>query len=172
MPQFEQVSVFTSLIFWSVISFGLLLFLLKKYAFPPILEMLEARQKKIEGDIQSAEGLKKEAEKIKQDFEAQLKTAHEKATTIVQLANEEARKIQDKTISETQAKVRQMQKEAEHEILSTRNKLLAEIRDYVSTLTIASTEKILKRSLGEEDKKRLVDESIEEVVESLDQRNN
>ena len=170
MPQFEQVSVFSSLMFWSVISFVLLLFLLKKYAFPPILEMLEERQKKIEGDIKDAEGLRAEAEKLKQEFNAQLKTAHDKANTIVQLANEEARKIQDKTLNETQAKVRQMQKEAEHEIQTTRNKLLAEIRDYVSALTITSTEKILKRAMAEEDKKRLVDESIDEVVKSLEQK--
>ena len=170
MPQFEQVSVFSSLMFWSVISFVLLLFLLKKYAFPPILEMLEERQKKIAGDIKDAEGLRAEAEKLKQEFNAQLKTAHEKASTIVQLASDEARKIQDKTLNETQAKVRLMQKEAEHEIQTTRNKLLAEIRDYVTALTITSTEKILKRAMEEEDKKRLVDESIDEVVKSLEQK--
>ena len=53
MPQFEQVSVFGSLIFWSVISFGILFFVLKKFAFPPILEALEMREKKIRDDIVS-----------------------------------------------------------------------------------------------------------------------
>ena len=51
MPQFEQVSVFGSLIFWSVLSFGILFFILKKFAFPPILEALEMREKKIRGLI-------------------------------------------------------------------------------------------------------------------------
>ena len=170
MPQFEQVSVFASLGFWSVVSFVLLLFLLAKYAFPPILQALEAREKKIAGDIQNAEDLKTEAEKLKRDFEDQLKTAHEKATTIVQLANDEARKIQEKTLGETQAKCRQMQKETEHEIQASRNQILAEIRGYVSALTITSAEKILKRALTEDDKKRLVDESIDEVVKSLEKQ--
>lgn len=132
--------------------------------------MLEEREKKIRSDIESAESLKVEAEKMKADFEVQLKTAHEKASTIVQLATEESRKIQEKTLEETQAKCRQMQKEAEHEILATRNQLLGEIRDYVSALTITSTEKILKRTMSDDDKKRLVDESIEEVVKSLEQK--
>ncbi|MDH5763592.1 MAG: F0F1 ATP synthase subunit B [Nitrospinota bacterium] len=170
MPQFEQVSVFASLGFWSVVSFILLLVLLAKFAFPPILAMLEARENKITGDIRGAEDLKAEAEKLKRDFEAQLKTAHEKASTIVQLASEEARKIQEKTLDETQAKCRQMQKETEHEIQTSRNQILSEIRGYVSALTITSAEKILKRVLTEDDKKRLVDESIDEVVKSLEKQ--
>lgn len=168
MPQFEQVEVFGSLIFWSVISFVLLLIVLGKFAYPPILAMLEAREKKISGDIQGAENLKTEADKLKRDFEEQLKTAHDKAITIVQLAGEEARKIQDKTLSETQAKCRQMQKETEQEIQTSRNKILAEIRGYVAELTIISAEKILKRALTDDDKKRLVDQSIDDVVKSLE----
>ena len=170
MPQFEQISVFSSLIFWSVVSFGIFLYLMKKYAFPPIFEILEAREKKISGDLQSAEDIKIEAEKLKKDFEEQLKVAHEKAATIVQLANEEARKIQDKTLGETQAKCRQMQKEAEHEIQTSRNQILSEIRGYVSSLTITSTEKVLRRVLTEDDKKRLVDNSINDVIKSLEKQ--
>jgi len=170
MPQFEQVSVFASLGFWSVVSFVLLLVLLGKFAFPPILQALEAREKKIAGDIKGAEDLKMEAEKLKRDFEEQLKTAHDKASTIVQLATEESRKIQEKTLSETQAKCRQMQKETEHEIQTSRNQILAEIRGYVSALTITSAEKILKRALTDDDKKRLVDDSIDDVIKSLEKQ--
>ena len=57
MPQFEQVSVFGSLIFWSVISFAILFFMLKKFAFPPILAALDDREKKIRGDIEQSEKL-------------------------------------------------------------------------------------------------------------------
>lgn len=169
MPQFEQTAVFTPLLFWSLISFAIFLFLLWKFAFPPILKALEERTSKIRTDIQSAEDLKVEAEKLKLDFEAQLKTAQEKAATIVSLAQEEARKISEKTISDTQAKCRQIQKDAEHEILTSRNQLMSEIRDYISVLTVASTEKVLRRTLSDDDKKRLIDESIEEVLSNLEQ---
>ena len=146
------------------------MFVMKKYAFPPIFAILEAREKKISGDLQSAEDIKAAADQLKKDFENQLQTAHDKATTIVQLAIEQARKLQEKTLDETQAKCRQMLKETEHEIQTTRNKILAEIRGYVSVLTITSAEKILKRVLTEDDTKRLVDESIDEVVGSLEKQ--
>lgn len=170
MPQFEQVSVFPALIFWSFVSFGVLLFLLKKYAFPPILEMLEERQKKISGDIEMAERLKAEAQEMKENYEQQLKTAHEKADTIVQLAADEARKNQEKTLQETQAKSRQIKNDAEKEILMTRNKLLTEIRGFAAALAISSAEKIIKKSLDDKDKKRLAEESIKQVVEEMEQR--
>ena len=168
MPQFEQVSVFSSMIFWSVISFAILFFVLKKFAFPPIMAALDDREKKIRGDIEESEKLKQDVEKIKTDLEDKLKAAHSKAETIVQLAHDEARKLQEKTVQETETKVKQAQREAEQEIQNSRNKLLQEIRSYTAALTISSAEKFLKKSLGDADKKRLADESIDQVVQELE----
>ena len=167
MPQFEQIEVFHSLIFWSLVSFALLFFLLKRFAFPPILEVLEERENKIRSEIGDAEKLRHEAEELKADLGRELKNAHEKANTIIQMAGEESKKIQEKSIQETQTKVRQMQNDAEQEIQITRNKLLNEIRSYTAALTIASTEKVLKKFLNDEDKNRLIEESIEEVLREM-----
>ena len=168
MPQFEQIEVFHSLIFWSLVSFFILFFLLKRFAFPPILEVLEERENKIRSEISDAEKLRQEAEEIKADLGKELKSAHEKAQTIIHMAGDESKKLQEKSIQETQSKVRQMQNDAEQEIQITRNKLLNEIRSYTAALTMASTEKVLKRSLSDDDKKRLVDESIDEVLREME----
>ena len=167
MPQFEQIEAFQSLIFWSVLSFAILFFILKKFAFPPILSALDERDKKIRGDIEESEKLKQDVEGIKLSLEKKLKAAHEKAETIVQLAQDESKKLQEKTVQETEAKVKQVQREAEQEIESSRNKILQEIRGYTAALTIASAEKFLKKSLNDSDKKRLADESIEQVSREL-----
>jgi F-type H+-transporting ATPase subunit b len=90
----------------------------------------------------------------------------------VQLASDEAKKFQEKSLQETEAKVRQVQKDAEQEIQGSRDKLLQEIRGYAAALTIASTEKFLKKALGDDDKKRLVDESIEQVIVELEKHQN
>ena len=170
MPQFEQIEVFQSLIFWSVISFAILFFFLKKFAFPPILSALDEREKKIRGDIEESEKLKQDVEEIKVELEEKLKAAHEKAETIVQLAQDESKKLQEKTVQETESKVKQVQREAEQEIESSRNKLLQEIRSYTATLTIASAENFLKKTMDDTDKKRLVDDSIEQVIQELEKR--
>lgn len=170
MPQFEQVEVFSSLIFWSILSFGILFFLLKRYAFPPILEALDDREKKIRSEIGEAEKLKQDAETLRAQLQQDMANAHQKAETIVQMASDEAKKIQEKTVHDTLTKVKQLQKEAEQEIIVSRNKLLSEIRGYTAALTIASTEKFLKKTMDDADKKKLVDESIEEVIRELESR--
>ena len=83
-----------------------------------------------------------------------------------------AKKFQEKSLQEAEAKVRQIQKDAEQEIQGSRDKLLQEIRSYAAALTIASAEKFLKKTLGDEDKKKLVDESIEQVIAELEKRQN
>ena len=149
------------------LSFVILFLFLKKFAFPPILSALDEREKKIRSDIEESEKLKQDVEEIKLSLENKLKAAHEKAETIVQLAQDEAKKLQEKTVQETESKVKQVQREAEQEIESSRNKLLQEIRSYTAALTIASAEKFLKKSLDDSDKKRLADESIEQVAREL-----
>ena len=170
MPQFEQIEVFQSLMFWSVVSFMLLFFLLKKFAFPPILGALEEREKKIRSDISEAEKLRQEADSIKADLQRELKSAHEKADTIVQMATDESKKIQEKTVQETQNKVRQMQSDAEQEIQVSRNKLFNEIRGFAAALTVASAEKMIKKSLDEGDHTRLIEESIDEVLREMESK--
>ena len=154
----------------SALSFVILLFFLKKFAFPSILSALDEREKKIRGDIEESEKLKQDVEEIKVDLEKKLKAAHEKAETIVQLAQDESKKLQEKTVQETEAKVKQVQRESEQEIQSSRNKLLQEIRNYTAALTIASAENFLKKTMDDTDKKRLVDDSIEQVIQELEKR--
>jgi len=154
----------------SALSFVILLFFLKKFAFPSILSALDEREKKIRGDIEESEKLKQDVEEIKVDLEKKLKAAHEKAETIVQLAQDEAKKLQEKTVQETEARVKQVQRESEQEIQSSRNKLLQEIRSYTAALTIASAENFLKKTMDDTDKKRLVDDSIEQVIQELEKR--
>jgi len=154
----------------SALSFVILLFFLKKFAFPSILSALDEREKKIRGDIEESEKLKQDVEEIKVELEQKLKAAHEKAETIVQLAQDEAKKLQEKTVQETEAKVKQVQRESEQEIESSRNKLLQEIRSYTAALTIASAENFLKKTMDDTDKKRLVDDSIEQVIQELEKR--
>jgi len=168
MPQLEQTEIFGSLIFWSIISFAILLYLLKRYVFPPIMEILDTRENKIRGDISDAEKLKQDAKLLRTELYKELQKAHEKSGAIVQMAQDEARKIQEKTLRETQGKCRRIQADAENEIQRTRDKLLAEIRGYAAALTIASTEKILKKSISEEDRTRLADESIEEALREIE----
>jgi len=81
MPQFES-HFFSSLIFWEVVSFGILLFVLYKFAFPGILSVLEEREKKIKDSLDQAERHRSEAERTLKEYEAKLNAASKEAENI------------------------------------------------------------------------------------------
>jgi F-type H+-transporting ATPase subunit b len=88
MPQFES-HFFSSLIFWEVVSFGILLFVLYKFAFPGILSALEERERKIKDSLDQAEMHRSAAER-KLGYEAKLEGASREAEGILLAAKERA----------------------------------------------------------------------------------
>ncbi|GIT65511.1 MAG: hypothetical protein Ct9H300mP23_11380 [Nitrospinota bacterium] len=84
---------------------------------------------------------------------------------------DEAKKLQEKTVQETEAKgFKKVQREGGTRDRKLWNKLLQEVRGYAAALTIAFCRKISQKSFGRPDKKRLVDESIEQVIQELEKR--
>lgn len=94
MPQFES-EFFSSLIFWEFVSFGILLFLLYKYAFPGILSVLEEREKKIKDSLDQADEHRFEAERRLREYEARLHAAGKEAEAILAAAKERAQRLLD-----------------------------------------------------------------------------
>ena len=94
MPQFEP-DFFSSLIFWEVISFAILLFVLYKYAFPGILSALEEREKRIKDSLDQAEQHRSEAERKLKEYEAKLNTAAKEAEGILAAAKERAQRLME-----------------------------------------------------------------------------
>src|SRR6266496_4052461 len=85
MPQFET-DFFSSLLFWEIVSFAILLFILAKYAFPPILEALDARERKIRESIEAAERQRTEADRRMAEYEAKMKAAQKEAEALLEQA--------------------------------------------------------------------------------------
>ena len=75
--------------FWSAVSFGTLLFLLKRYAFPAITEMLDARERTIAQNLAKAEQARKDAEQLLAEYQAKLKTAQQEATAMLDQARKQ-----------------------------------------------------------------------------------
>ena len=166
MPQFD-VRFFQPLLFWSFVSFGILFFVLYKYGFPAILEMLETREKKIKDSLDHAEKLQKEAKALMADYETRIKASRQEAEAILEKARARSQQI----LEESEKRSRQ---EAERALASTREemerekiKLLKEIRVVTVDLVLLAAEKVLQRSLREEDHKRLIEESVEAAARGL-----
>lgn len=163
MPQFDT-HFFSSLIFWEIVSFAILLWVLYKYALPPILESLEIRERKIRDSIEQAEQSRLAAEQRLKEYEAKLQGAGREAEEIIASARQKAQRLLEENEQRLRAESERIQAETAQEIDRQRRKALEEIREHTADLAILVAEKVLQRTLTSDDHKRLAHEALEAVA--------
>ena len=162
MPQFDTYFL-PSLLFWSAISFGVLMFLLKRFALPVILEMLDTREKTIRDSLDQAERHKQEAEQRLQEYQAKLKLIHQEAHTILEATRKQAQQQLEENQKRMEQETQRMLAEARTEIGREKGQVLREVQRAAVDLTILAAEKVLARSLTDADHNRLVEEAVQEI---------
>jgi F-type H+-transporting ATPase subunit b len=151
------------LMIWTLLAFGITLFLLKRFAFPRIQEGLDRRQRMIEESIEQAEKTRADAESLLEDYRARLAEARQQAEEIVERAQKsadsydrDAREATDKTIAERK-------EQAARDIEAEARRAIAELRREVADLTIAATEKVTRQTLDSEGQRKLVEDALSEL---------
>ena len=167
MPQFDT-HFFSSLLFWEWVSFGILLFLLYKYAFPGILNALDERERKIRESIEAAERSRAEAERRLAEYEARMQSAQQEAAELVAQAKVRAQHMMEENERRMAAEAERIKANAAREIEQERRKALEEVRRYTSELGLCIAEKVLERTLTDADHKRLADEALTAVAKDFE----
>lgn len=165
MPQFES-HFFSSLIFWEVVSFAILLFVLYKFAFPGILSVLEEREKKIKDSLDQAERHRSEAERKLKEYEAKLSAAAKEAEGILAAAKDRAQRLLEENEQRLTTEAERIKGDATREIDHERRKAIQDIRTQTTELALMVAEKVVQRSLNDSDHRRLADEALEALAKS------
>jgi F-type H+-transporting ATPase subunit b len=165
MPQFES-HFFSTLIFWELLSFGVLLFLLYKYAFPGILGMLEEREKKIKDSLDQAERHRSEAERRLKEYEAKLNAAAKEAEGILAAAKERAQHLLEENEQRLTSEAERIKGDATREIEHERRKAVQDIRSQTTELALMVAEKVVQRSLAEADHRKFADDALDALSKS------
>jgi F-type H+-transporting ATPase subunit b len=165
MPQFDT-HFFSSLIFWEFISFGILFVVLWKYAFPPILQTLDERERKIKESLEQADRHRAEAEQKMQEYEAKLKSATKEADTMLAAAKDRAQRIMEENEQRLRAETQRSREDATREIEQERRRAIQDIRNQTTEMALLVAEKVVGRSLTDADHKRMADEALASVAES------
>ncbi len=152
------------LFFWQTLLFGLLLFLLWKFAWKPILSAVNDREEGIKDALAAAEDAKKEMQNVTADSEKLLKEARAEREAMLK----EAREIKDKLIADSkdQAKVEgdKMIKQAQAAIESEKKAAVADIKSQVANLSVDIAEKVIKEQLSDKNKQlKLVDDLLGDI---------
>jgi F-type H+-transporting ATPase subunit b len=157
------VSPSLGLMIWTLIVFGLSVYVLNKLAFPRIAEALDRRRKAIEDSIESAERTKREADELLEEYRARLKEAREQSEDIVARARKAADALQDEAKEAGVKQREELLHAARRDIEAETKRALDEIRKEVASLTLIATEKVTRKSLTPDDHRELIEEALQEV---------
>ena len=157
------VSPNVGLMIWTLLAFGLTLFVLSKLAFPRIAEALDRRQRAIEDSIDTAARLKTEAEELLEQYRKRLKQARTQAEEILVRARKAAEVREAEAIGEAKQRREELLEQTRRDIEAETRRAIQEIRNEVADLTILATEKVTRKVLTEEDQRKLVQEALGEL---------
>src|SRR5919109_4816509 len=157
------VSPNVGLMIWTLLVFGLSMWLLGKFAFPRIAEALDRRQKAIEDSIDAAERTRREADEILAEYRQRLAEARGQADEIVARARKTGEAAESEILADARVKREEMMEQTRREIEAETRRAIQEIRAEVADLTVMATEKVARKTLTSEDQKRLVDEALAEL---------
>jgi F-type H+-transporting ATPase subunit b len=157
------VSPGLGLMIWTLVLFLFTMYVLSKVAFPRIAEALDRRQKAIAESIDAAERTRREADQLLSEYRERLKEAREQADDIVARARKAADAAQAEAAQAGSEKREQLVAAARRDIETETRRALERIRKEVADLTVLATEKLTRKTLDDEDHKRLIDEALGEV---------
>ena len=157
------VSPGLGLMIWTLIAFGVTFYVLKRAALPRIGAALERRANAIRDNIEASEKQREEADKLLAEYRQRLKEAREQAEDITARARKAAENLEREAADDGKAKREELVSAARRDIETETRRSLEQIRKEVADLTVLATEKVTRKSLSEDDQKRLVEEALGEV---------
>ena len=157
------VSPSLGLMIWTLVAFGLTLWVLSRAALPRIGEALEKRANAIRESIEAAEQRKRESDELLEEYRARLAEAREQADDIMVRARKAAETAESEAAAAGKEKREELVAAAKRDIEAETRRSLEQIRKEVADLTVLATEKVTRKSLSAEDQRRLVEEALGEV---------
>ena len=146
-----------------ILGFLVTLWLLRKYAWGPLVGMLEKRRQKIAEDFREAEHAKSEAQDLKGSYEQKLRAADAEARGRIQQAVAEGQRVAAEIKTQAQAEAARRLETALDEVAREREKAKEQLKQQVVQLSLRTAEKILRQKLDDPAQRRLAAEFIDEV---------
>ena len=157
------IEVRPGLMIWTIICFLVVLFVLKRYAFGPIQQMIDTRRERIQQAIAEADNAREEARKLLEEHRKLIGQAKSESEEILSEARRLADAQRDRVKQETEEDRQRRLEETRRQIDQATAQALGQIRDEVGKLSLLAAEKITRKSLTGADQQRLIDEALAEI---------
>ena len=154
------------LIIWTIVTFLILLFILKKVAWKPILSALDQREKDIKDSLEKAEKAKDDAQRILDENQATLAKAEEESKKIIEQSRSYAENLKEQMLKESKEQAKKIVEDAAEEIDRRKDSAFEELKDQVAKIAVNAAEKIMKQNLDADKNKHIVDSYLKDVMKN------
>ena len=154
------------LIIWTIITFLVVLFVLKKFAWPQLLAALDEREKRISDALAAADQARQEAEEVLRQHQQKLTAADEEARKIVAEAREAGANVRQTIVSQAREEAERMIDQARTSIESEKRAAIAELRRETANLAVQAAGALIDANLDDEKNRGLVNDLIAKIPES------
>lgn len=160
---FEAFSVDVLKLGFQIINFLILLYLLNRFMFKPILARLDERGEKISKGLEDAEAAARDRELARAEREAAVSEARKEANEMIARANKIAEDTRNEILTEARTEAEKVSTRAREEIVAEKDRAMAEIRGQVAELALAAAGKLIRHEMDDKAQRRLVEEFLAEV---------
>ena len=151
------------ILLWTLISFFIVLGILKWKAWGPLMKALDDREEKISSALDAASKAKEEAQKVSSDYEEMIAKAESEKQSILSQAKKDADSLREKKESEADMKCNDMLEKAKKEIDSEKAKALKEIKSVAVNLSVEAASKIISKNLDSDDNRKIAEDTINNI---------
>jgi len=157
------IQVTPGLMIWTIVCFLVVLFVLKRYAFGPVQQMIDTRRERIQSALDEADHARAEARDLLEEHRKLIGQAKSESEEILSEARRIAEAQRERVKVETEEDRQRRLEETRRQIEQATQQALGQIRDEVAKLSLLAAEKITRKSLTGADQERLVDEALAET---------
>ena len=151
------------LFIWTILTFLVLVGLLTKFAWRPLLQALDSRQQRIQQALDDAEKAKQELERLNQESAQIIRQARVEADQIVAMSRSDAERLREEMRLKARAEADGIVKTAERQIQLETARAIQQIRHEAADLSVAIASKLIQRNLTKEDNEKLIDDALKQL---------
>ena len=158
-----MLNINPGLIIWTIITFALLVVVLGKFAWKPLLQVLQSREQEIADSLKKAEEAKKDAERMMQENKVAMEKASTETARLIAEGRAMAEQLKSYIVAKANESAKKMLDQAKDEISREKDSAMAQLRSEVAELSISVAEKILDESLDNAKQKKMVDNVLQQL---------
>jgi F-type H+-transporting ATPase subunit b len=157
------IQISPGVMIWTLVIFGLTLFILKKYVFGPVSEAIEKRRTQIAASIDEAERGRDEAQQLLAEYKVQLADARKEADELRERGRKDGERQRGEIVSAADAERARIVSDTQDQVSAQARQAMSGMRDDVVNLALTAAEKVTRKSLTGDDHRRLIEEALKDI---------